>query len=125
MANFDLRQGDANTLIKSVESASVDLIVFDPAYESLEKHRAKGTTTRLSQSSASSNKWFPVVNNDYLEEHLQECFRILKPGSHLYMLCDQETAFALQPKAVKAGFKFWKCIIWDKVSIGMGYHYRC
>jgi len=22
------------------------------------------------------------------------------------------------------GFKFWKAIVWDKVSIGMGYHYR-
>ena len=26
----------------------VDSIIMDPAYESLERHRAKGTTTRLS-----------------------------------------------------------------------------
>ena len=26
--------------------------------------------------------------------------------------------------AEHAGFRFWKPLIWDKVSIGMGYHYR-
>jgi site-specific DNA-methyltransferase (adenine-specific) len=30
----------------------------------------------------------------------------------------------IKPIAEAAGFKFWKPIIWDKVSIGMGYHYR-
>jgi site-specific DNA-methyltransferase (adenine-specific) len=30
----------------------------------------------------------------------------------------------LKPIVEEAGFKFWKPLIWDKVSIGMGYHYR-
>jgi DNA modification methylase len=32
--------------------------------------------------------------------------------------------FIVKPIAEKMGFKFWKPIIWDKVKIGMGYHYR-
>ncbi|WP_366944968.1 hypothetical protein, partial [uncultured Bradyrhizobium sp.] len=30
-----------------------------------------------------------------------------------------------KPFGEQAGFKFWKPIVWDKVQIGMGYHYRC
>ncbi|MBF4312939.1 site-specific DNA-methyltransferase, partial [Vibrio anguillarum] len=43
---------------------------------------------------------------------------------HFYLFCDQETMFVIKPIAEKIGFKFWKPIVWDKVSIGMGYHYR-
>ncbi len=32
--------------------------------------------------------------------------------------------FYIKPIAEQAGFKFWKPIVWDKVAIGMGYHYR-
>ena len=32
--------------------------------------------------------------------------------------------FIAKPIAQAYGFKFWKPIIWDKVRIGMGYHYR-
>lgn len=33
--------------------------------------------------------------------------------------------FKIVPIAEKLGFKFWKPIVWDKICIGMGYHYRC
>jgi site-specific DNA-methyltransferase (adenine-specific) len=32
--------------------------------------------------------------------------------------------FVAKPLAEQAGFKFWKPLIWDKRTIGMGYHYR-
>jgi site-specific DNA-methyltransferase (adenine-specific) len=32
--------------------------------------------------------------------------------------------FVAKPEAEKAGFKFWKPLVWDKRTIGMGYHYR-
>ena len=43
------------TWLRSLKAGSVDLLITDPAYESLEKHRAVGTTTRLAHSKASSN----------------------------------------------------------------------
>ena len=49
---------------------------------------------------------------------------MLKPNSHFYLFCDAETMFVAKPKAEAAGFKFWKPLIWDKLKIGMGYHYR-
>src|SRR5690242_3919304 len=58
-----LFQGDAVTWLGGLPAGTVDLVVTDPPYESLEKHRAVGTTTRLKQSKASSNPWFRVFPN--------------------------------------------------------------
>lgn len=115
---------DAVEWLRSLGSETVDLVVTDPAYESLEKHRAKGTTTRLKHSDASSNDWFQIFPNTRFPELFSELWRVLKPDSHCYVMCDQETMFVAKPIAERAGFKFWKPLIWDKQKIGMGYHFR-
>lgn len=115
---YALFQGDAVDFLQSQPAASVSCIVTDPAYESLEKHRAHGTTTRL------TNNWFPIFKNERFPEFFSECYRVLKPNSHLYVYCDDETAYAIKPMGEEAGFKYWKRLIWDKCKIGMGYHYR-
>jgi site-specific DNA-methyltransferase (adenine-specific) len=121
---FQLAQLDAVTWLRSLPSEHVDLLITDPPYESLEKHRAIGTTTRLTQSKASSNVWFDVFPNSRFEELFSEAWRVLKRNSHFYLFCDQETMFVAKPLAEQAGFKFWKPLVWDKQRIGMGYHYR-
>jgi len=120
-----LYQEDAVSMLRSLPEECIDLIVTDPAYESLEKHRAKGTTTRLKQSDASSNEWFDIFKNERFPDFFTAAYRALKKNTHLYVFCDQETAFVIKPMGEAAGFKFWKPIIWDKQRIGMGYHYRC
>ena len=55
--SFDLSNLDAVRWLQDQPSESIDLLITDPAYESLEKHRAVGTTTRLKHSKASSNDW--------------------------------------------------------------------
>jgi site-specific DNA-methyltransferase (adenine-specific) len=136
--SFRLHTGDAVELMRSLPSASIDLLLTDTAYESLEKHRAVGTTTRLKQSAASSNEWFPIFRNERFPEFFAEAFRVLKKGTHLYFFCDDETAEIAKPIARATGFTFWNTIIWVKtrgavsaetmeqadVSIGLGYHWR-
>ena len=121
---FKLFHGDAVAWLRSLASGSVDLLITDPPYESLERHRAIGTTTRLKHSKASSNNWFAIFHNDRFPELFAEVHRVLKQDSHFYLYCDPETMFVAKPLGEAAGFKFWKPIVWDKVSIGMGYHYR-
>lgn len=123
-SRFELTNVDAVTWLKTLPSDSVDLVVTDPPYESLEKHRAIGTTTRLKHSKASSNDWFAIFPNDRFAELFAEIYRVLKRGRHFYLYCDPETMFVAKPLAEVAGFKFWKPLIWDKLRIGMGYHYR-
>ena len=121
---YDLSTLDAVAWLRQLPSESVDLVITDPAYESLEKHRAIGTTTRLKHSKASSNDWFKIFPNDRFGELFQQLYRVLRKDSHFYLLCDQETMFIAKPEAERAGFRFWKPLVWDKCTIGMGYHYR-
>jgi site-specific DNA-methyltransferase (adenine-specific) len=123
-ARYALFQADAVDWLRELPSASADLILTDPPYESLEKHRAVGTTTRLSHSNSSSNDWFRIFPNARFPELLAELFRVLKPNSHAYIFSDQETLFVLKPLSEAAGFRFWKPLVWDKQRLGMGYHYR-
>jgi len=124
MSRYHLAPSDAVEWLRSLPEASVDLVITDPAYESLEKHRAIGTTTRLKRSKASSNHWFQIFPNARFPELFTEVFRVLKRDSHFYLFCDPETMFVAKPLAEAAGFRFWKPIVWDKQHIGMGYHYR-
>jgi site-specific DNA-methyltransferase (adenine-specific) len=121
---FELATGDAVAWLKEQPSESLDLLITDPAYESLEKHRAIGTTTRLKHSKASSNDWFHIFPNERFEELLREAYRVLRKNRHFYLFCDPETMFIVKPEAERAGFRFWKPLVWDKQTIGMGYHYR-
>ncbi|HFZ0791479.1 MULTISPECIES: DNA-methyltransferase [Klebsiella pneumoniae complex] len=121
---YNVFQMDAVDFLMTLENDSLDLVITDPAYESLEKHRKVGTTTRLKNSTKSSNEWFEIFPNERFEELFREIYRVMKKNTHFYLFCDQETAFYAKPVAEKVGFKFWKPLVWDKQRIGMGYHYR-
>jgi site-specific DNA-methyltransferase (adenine-specific) len=121
---FELSLQDAVSWFRDQPAESVDLVITDPAYESLEKHRAVGTTTRLKHSKSSSNDWFKVFPNSRFGELFGEVFRVLRRNTHFYLFCDAETMFVAKPEAERAGFRFWKPLVWDKRTIGMGYHYR-
>lgn len=119
---FLLELGDAVTVLDFMRPQTVDLIVTDPAYESLEKHRAVGTTTRL------TNDWFPIFRNERFGALMEQAHRMLKASSHFYFVCDDETSYVAVAEAQKAGFKMWQRIPWDKRRTpndkGMGYHWR-
>jgi site-specific DNA-methyltransferase (adenine-specific) len=144
-----MRQGDAFEFLASLPSESVDLVVTDPPYQSLELHRAKGTTTRLKQSKGSSNKWFGVIPNARLIELFDQVFRVLKRDRHFWLFCDEATEnvikfqqMIIEPDGLprrnsdgsfptKSGLKIWKSAIWLKTTLdgekprgGMGYHLR-
>ena len=124
MNDFILHQGDCIEWLRGIDDECVDLVITDPAYESLEKHRAKGTTTRLKQSKGSSNEWFQIFPNARFADLFAELYRVMRNNTHLYMFCDAETMFIAKPLGEAVGFTFWKPLVWDKQTIGMGYHYR-
>ena len=119
-----LMRDDAVAWLRRLPDGYASALVTDPPYESLEKHRAIGTTTRLKHSKASSNDWFTIFPNARFEELFVEVHRVLAKNAHFYLFCDPETSFIAKPIAERVGFKFWKPLVWDKLRIGMGYHYR-
>lgn len=122
--------------LPGVASASVDMVLTDPAWADLEKHRAVGTTTRLTQSAASSNEWFPCMPLEDEPRLWSELYRVLKPDRHAYIVCmdfavSRRTAALLERAGPvdllgepRGGFNISNAIVWDKVVAGMGYHYR-
>lgn len=92
------------------------MVLTDPAYESLERHRKKGTTTRLKQSDASSNEWFETIPNSYLPAFFDECYRVLKRRSHMYVYGDDETTQLMVILAQRSGFYHWKNLTWVKTA---------
>ena len=129
---------DAFELLRGLAPESVDLVVTDPPYESLQIHRARGTTTRL------TTNWFATVPDARLPELLREVYRVLRPDRHFYLFCDEVTADVIkQQQGVGAarlpngarrcscGFNYWKEVVWAKTTLdgakirgGTGYHYR-
>lgn len=131
--NYRLYQGDACYELGVMSRAcEVDLVITDPAYAALEKHRVKpngkprGTTVRLSESEGSSNKWFPIFPDSRYPELFDLYYRSMADDAHLYMMCaaDLDQMNVMVAAGRGAGFKFWKAIPWDKGRAGMGYHWR-
>ena len=123
-SRFVVERSDAMDALRSLPDASVDLFNFDLPYESLEKHRAWGTTTRLRHSKKSSNDWFKTFPNARFVELFTEAYRVLRKDRHCYAWCDDETSDVMKLAGEAAGFKYWKRLCWNKVHFGMGYHYR-
>jgi len=111
-----IKNMDAHEWLNSLESESIDLILTDPAYESIQKHRT-GPSARFVS-------FYETISNEKLRSMSTEMYRVLKNDRHMYIMCDQETMFDIVPAFKSSGFKFWKPLIWDKVDIGLGYHYR-
>ncbi|RKZ05697.1 site-specific DNA-methyltransferase [Candidatus Fermentibacteria bacterium] len=109
---------DAFSFLDKLPSESVDLIITDPPYESLEQHRSKGTTTRL------TNDWFPVIRNREFYLLFELLHIVAKPNAHMYIICDDQTSDYAIKAAKNEGWAYWKRIVWDKMQMGMGYHYR-
>lgn len=121
VANVDYRE-----FMERIRDASVDLVLTDPPYWTLDKWREVGTTTRLGGNREESKRrgWFETIDKDGLEYLMREIYRILKPDRHAVVMCDGQTLRYLLPM-VDLGFSYVKPLVWDKAYSGMGYHFRC
>jgi site-specific DNA-methyltransferase (adenine-specific) len=113
-------------------------VVTDPPYQSLELHRSRGTTTRL------TTDWFSTIPDEKLPELLAQVARVLRPDRHFYLFCDEVTADVIKRqqniggermsnggRRCASGLVYWKELIWAKTTLdgakirgGTGYHFR-
>jgi site-specific DNA-methyltransferase (adenine-specific) len=114
-------------IVEQIPDNSIDLIVTDPAYWTLDRWRNVGTTTRLggNRDKNKQSGWFETIDEEDLWILMGECYRILKPNCHCYIMSDGQVLKWILGYAEEAGFSNYKPIVWDKVNQGMGYHYRC
>lgn len=106
----DLRLGDCLELMKDIPDGSVDLVLTDPPY---------GMNF---QSNYREKKYSKIENDtclDWLDAFLQECWRVLKPNSAIYLFCSWHKVDVFK-KAAEKLFKIKNILIWEKNNTSMG-----
>lgn len=130
---YQLDQQDCLEWLREIPDRSIAAVIADPAYESMNRHREVGTTTRCAESDSSSNKWFETIPNEMYEPLCAEWRRILKRDGSVFLFGDQPTTLDVSTPAFAAtGWRphgtgsttFRRLLVWDKVLTGMGYRAR-
>jgi site-specific DNA-methyltransferase (adenine-specific) len=118
---------DAIKFLKSLENESVDLIVTDPAYSGMNQHLklGKGRIVGEYKDKSDDGKWFNEFHDseENYQVFLSECFRVLKPNSHIFIMFDSFSLLTLS-NLVREKFNVKNLLTWDKVNIGMGHYFR-
>ena len=123
---IDLYKMDAFAFLSGLKAGSVDMVFTDPPYWTLNKWRNVGTTTRLGGNAEKDKQkgWFETIDQEELWVFMCEVYRVLKKDRHAFIMCDGQTLKWVLGYAEEAGFSYYKPLVWDKVYLGMGYHFR-
>jgi site-specific DNA-methyltransferase (adenine-specific) len=123
---IDIVKANGLQFISELEANSVDMIFTDPPYWTLNKWRDVGTTTRLGGNGDKDKQtgWFDTIDSEELWQLMLDMYRVLKKDRHAFIMCDGQTLKWVLGYAEEAGFNYYKPLVWDKVSLGMGYHLR-
>lgn len=117
-----LINGDAIDFMKTLEDESVDLIVTDPPYKVTARGNA-GNSGGMMQSKLSMQGKIFKHNDIKPIEYIPEFYRLLKDGSHCYIMTNHVNLQEMLNTATKCGFRFIKSLIWNKGNKIMGQFY--
>lgn len=119
-----LYNDDCLNVLKNIESESVDLVVTDCPYHIVSggctniprKDECGGMFNRRNafiREDVKSGKLFE--NNDIeFKDWLPDIYRVLKQGTHCYIMINARNLKDLQTEAEKVGFEFQNILIWYK-----------
>lgn len=121
-------QNDAISFLRGLPDASVDVIITDPAYSGMNQKLKLGSGKiigKYADAGKDEAKWFEEFHDteENYKTFLQECFRVLKNNSHIYIMFDSYSLLSLAPIAREI-FEVKNVICWDKANIGLGHYFR-
>ncbi len=124
----DLRVADCIEFLRSLPPDSLDCIATDPAYAGMNQHMQFGhgrIVGRYQNKGEQDAKWFAEFHDDpdSYREFLRECYRVLRPDRHIYIMFDSFSLISLA-HVVREVFDVKNLVVWDKVNIGMGHYFR-
>ena len=115
-------KGDAIEFMKTLEDESVDLIVTDPPYKVTSRGNA-GSSGGMMQTKLSMQGKIFKHNDIKPIEYIPEFYRLLKDGSHCYIMTNHINLQEMLNTATECGFHFIKSLIWNKGNKIMGQFY--
>ena len=101
--------------MKEFSDNSIDLCVIDPPYKLISGGR-KNSTLKLNKSNEVDLKSGTVFKSNKIKsvEWFKELFRVLKDGSHFYVMCNDKYVKEYLNNAESVGFKEVNILIWAK-----------
>lgn len=112
---------DCIEYMATLPDGSVDLIVTDPPYKVTSKGNA-GTMGGMMKSTYMDGKIFKH-NNIKPQEYIPEFYRLLKDGSHCYIMTNHVNLQEILNVATSSGFRFVKSLVWNKGNKISGTYY--
>lgn len=120
MAN--LYNGDCLDLMRTLQDNSVDLIVTDPPYRTTARGDNGTSGGMLSKDQNMSGMVFEF-NDIKPQQYAPEFYRLLKDGSHCYVMTNHVNLIDMLNSFTQVGFHFIKSLIWKKDNKIMGGFY--
>jgi len=119
---------DAVSFLKNLPSASVDIIVTDPAYSGMNQRLKLGRGKiigKYADAGKEGAKWFEEFHDteENYKTFLKECYRVLRNNRHIYIMFDSYSLLSLAP-LVRDVFEVKNVLCWDKANIGLGHYFR-
>ena len=110
---------DCIDILNHLDPETVDLCVTDPPYRLIGGGNTKGGFRHGSiQDKALVERGRYFRHNDIsFDEWLPAVFRVMKPGTHTYVMCNPRNLKGLWDASERAGFKFQQLIVWDKGNV--------
>ena len=113
---------NAIEFMKTLENESIDLIVTDPPYKVTPKGCAGNSGGMMITKETMKGKIFK--HNDIKPiDYIPEFYRLLKDGSHCYIMTNHVNLQEMLNVATECGFHFIKSLVWNKGNKIMGRFY--
>ena len=113
---------DVLELMKTMSDESIDLIVTDPPYKVTARGNAGNSGGMMQDELSMQGKIFK--HNDIKpSEYIPEFYRLLKDGSHCYIMTNHVNLHEMLNVAKESGFHFIKSLVWNKGNKIMGQYY--
>ena len=119
---MDLYQGNCLDKLKQINDNSIDLIVTDPPYLVTSRGSAGNAGGMLLKDINKKGKVFKY-NNINCSQYAPEFYRVLKDGSHCYVMTNHINLIEMLNTFTSNGFHFIKSLIWNKGNKIMGQYY--
>jgi len=112
--NNSILLGDCLELMKDIPDKSIDLVLTDPPYKVIsggsKSKEAGWHGSVLEKNDGKIFKYNDIKFNDYLSE----LFRVLKDGSHCYVMVNFINLSELLIESKNAGFEQHNLLVWEK-----------
>lgn len=114
--------GDCLEYLGKMQNCSVDLIVTDPPYKMTARSGYINTGGMFKKPIVKSGKVF-AHNSLRPSEYAPLFYKVLKDGTHCYVMTNNLNLIEMLNSFKNAGFKFIKSLIWNKGNKVMGHYY--